>query len=67
MDTAAEFRTHAAEFLVQAEREPEREAHLISMAESWLRLAINAEHIQVLTDHARPTIIQHPNLNVMIK
>ena len=27
MDTAAEFRTHAAEFLVQAEREPEREAH----------------------------------------
>ena len=32
MDTAAEFRTHAAEFLVQAEREPEREAHLISIA-----------------------------------
>jgi hypothetical protein len=54
MDTGAECRIHAAEFLVQAMREPEREAHLIGMAESWLRLAINAEHIQALTDHARP-------------
>jgi hypothetical protein len=53
MDTEAECRNHAAEFLVQAMREPEREAHLIGMAESWLRLAINAEHIQALTDHAR--------------
>ena len=35
-------------------REPEREAHLISMAESWLRIAINAEQIQALTDRARP-------------
>ena len=57
MDTGAECRIHAAEFLVQAKREPEREAHLIGMAESWLRLATNAEHIQALTDHARPIII----------
>jgi hypothetical protein len=42
MDTGAECRIHAAEFLVQAKREPEREAPLISMAESWLRLAIKA-------------------------
>jgi len=54
MDTGAECRIHAAEFLAQAKREPEREAHLISMAESWHRLAINAEQIQALTDHARP-------------
>ena len=49
MDSGAEFRIYAAEFLVQAKREPEREAHLISMAESWLRLAIKAEQIQALT------------------
>ena len=29
MDTGAECRIHAAEFLVQAKREPERGAHLI--------------------------------------
>ena len=57
MDTGTECRIHAAEFLIQAKREPEREAHLIGMAESWLRLAISAEKIQVLTDHARPIII----------
>ena len=57
MDTGAECRIHAAEFLIQAKCEPEREAHLIGMAESWLRLAINAEKIQVLTDHGRPVII----------
>ena len=56
MDTGAQCRIHAAEFLVQAMREPEREAHLIGMAESWLRLAINAEQIQALRDHARPII-----------
>ena len=33
MDTGADCRRHAAEFLVYAEREPEREAHFISMAE----------------------------------
>jgi hypothetical protein len=48
MDTGAECRIHAAEFLAHAKREPEREAHLISMAKSWLRLAINAEQIQAL-------------------
>jgi hypothetical protein len=30
---------------------PEREAHLISMAESWLRLAVQADQIQALMDH----------------
>ena len=49
MDTGAECRIQAAECLVKARREPEREAHLISMAESWLRLAIKAEQIQALT------------------
>jgi hypothetical protein len=39
--------------LEQAKREPEREAHLISMAESWLRLAIKAEQIQALTANRR--------------
>ena len=64
MDTGAECRIRAAEFLVQAKREPEREAHLISMAKSWLRLAINAEQIQALTDHVRPIIARNPNLDV---
>ncbi len=64
MDTGAECRIHAAEFLVQAKREPEREAHLISMAESWLRIAINAELIQALTDRARPIILRNQNLDV---
>jgi len=64
MDTGAECRIHAAEFLVQAKREPEREAHLISMAESWLRTAINAEQIQALTDRARPIILRNQNLDV---
>jgi len=49
MDTGAEYRVYAAEFLEQAKREHEREAHSISMAESWLRLAIKAEQIQALT------------------
>ncbi len=64
MNTGAECRTRAAEFLVLAKREPQREAHLIGMAESWLRLAINAEQIQTLTDHARPIILRNPNLDV---
>jgi hypothetical protein len=61
MDTGADCRIHAAEFLVQAKREPEREAHLISMAESWLRLAVQADQIQVLMDHARPVIPRNPH------
>jgi len=64
MDTGAECRIHAAEFLVQAKREPAREAHLISMAESWLRIAINAEQIQALTDRAMPIILRNQNLDV---
>ena len=64
MDTGAECRIHAAEFLVQAKREPEREAHLISMSESWFRLANQAERIQALIDQARPVIPRNPNLVV---
>jgi hypothetical protein len=64
MDTGAECRIHAVEFLVQAKREPEREAHLIRMSESWFRLANQAEQIQALTDHARPIIPRNPNLDV---
>jgi hypothetical protein len=64
MDTGAECRIHAAEFLVQAKREPEREAHLINMAESWFRLAIKAEQIQALTNRARPISPRNPNLDV---
>ena len=52
MDTGTDCRIRAAEFLVQAKCEPEREAHLITMAESWLRLAVQAEQIQALTDQA---------------
>ena len=66
MDTGAECRIHAAEFLVQAKREPEREAHLISMSESWFRLANQAERIQALIDHARPVIPRNPNLDVSL-
>jgi hypothetical protein len=60
MDTGADCRRHAAEFHVYAE--PERE--VISMAESWLRLANQAERIQALTDHARPIVPRNPNLDV---
>ena len=63
MDTGVDCRIRAAEFLVQAKREPEREAHLISIAESWLRLAVQADQIQALMDHSRPVIPRNPNLD----
>jgi len=63
MDTGAGCRTRAAEFLAHAKREPEREAHLIGMADSWLRLAVQAERIEAMLDHARPVIPQDPNLD----
>ena len=63
MDTGLDCRIRAAESLVQAKREPEREAHLISMAESWLRLAVQADQIQALIDHSRPVIPRNPNLD----
>jgi hypothetical protein len=63
MDTGVDCRMRAAESLVQAKREPEREAHLISMAESWLRLAVQADQIQALMDHSRPVIPRNPNLD----
>jgi hypothetical protein len=63
MDTGVDCRIRAAESLVQAKREPERKAHLISMAESWLRLTIQADQIQALMDHSRPVIPQNPNLD----
>ena len=63
MDTGVDCRIRAAESLVQAKREPEREAHLISMAESWLRLAVQADQIQALMDHSRTVISRNPNLD----
>jgi hypothetical protein len=63
MDTGVDCRIRATESLVQAKREPEREAHLISMAESWLRLAVQADQIQALMDHSRPVIPRNPNLD----
>ena len=63
MDTGVDCRIRAAGFLVQAKREPEREAHLIGMAESWLRLAVQADHIQSLMDHSRPVNPRNPNLD----
>jgi hypothetical protein len=63
MDTGVDCRIRAAESLVQAKREPEREAHLISVAESWLRLAVQADQIQALKDHSRPVIPRNPNLD----
>ena len=63
MDTGVDCRIRAAESLVQAKREPEREAHLISMAESRLRLAVQADQIQALMDHSRPVIPRNPNLD----
>ena len=63
MDIGVDCRMRAAESLVQAKREPEREAHLISMAESWLRLAVQADQIQALMDHSRPVIPRNPNLD----
>jgi hypothetical protein len=50
MDTGVDGRIRVADFLVQAKRDPEREAHLISMAESWLRLAVQADQMQALMD-----------------
>ena len=64
MDTGAVCRIHAAEFLAHAKREPEREAHLIGMAESWLRLAVQAERIEAMTNRATPVIPQNPNLDI---
>ena len=63
MDTGVDCRIRAAEFLVQAKREPEREAHLISMAVSWLRLAVQSDQIHALMDHSRPVIPRNPNLD----
>jgi hypothetical protein len=63
MDTGVDCRIRAAESLVQAKREPEREAHLITVAESWLRLAVQADQIQALMDHSRPVIPRNPNLD----
>ena len=54
---------YAAEFLAHAKREPERAAHLIGMADSWLRLAVQAERIEAMLDHARPVIPRCPNLD----
>jgi hypothetical protein len=65
MDTGADCRRYAAEFLIYAEREPECEAHFISMAETWLRLANQAERIQALTDHARPIIPRNPTWGIV--
>jgi hypothetical protein len=55
---------HAAEFFAHARREPEREAHLIGMADAWLRLAVQAERIEAMTDRAGPVIPRNPNLDV---
>jgi hypothetical protein len=63
MDTGVDCRIRPAESLVQAKREPEREAHLISMAESWLRLAVQADQVQALMNHSRPVIPRNPNLD----
>ena len=63
-ETGADCRLHAAEFFAYAEREPERQAHLISMAESWLRLAVQAERVEAMMDHAGPVIPRNPNLDV---
>lgn len=64
MNTAADCRIHAAEFLAHAKCEPERKVHLIDMAEAWLRLAVQAERIQAMMDHARPIIPRNPNLDI---
>ncbi len=50
MDAGADCRKRAAEFLVQAKREPERKVHLTGMSESWLRLAAQADQIDCLID-----------------
>jgi len=63
MDTGAGCRIRAAEFLAHAKREPEREAHLIGMADFWLRLAVQAERIEAMSDHARPVIPRGPSLD----
>jgi hypothetical protein len=52
MDTGVDCRIRAAESLVQAKREPEREAHLISMAESPAGLS-PAEHACLTWTHNR--------------
>jgi hypothetical protein len=63
MDTGAGCRIRAAEFFADAKREPEREAHLIGMADFWLRLAVQAERIEAMSDHARPVVPRDPNLD----
>jgi hypothetical protein len=64
MDTAADCRIRATECLAYAKHEPEREVHLIGMAESWLRLAVQAERIEAMMDHARPVIPRNPNWDI---
>jgi hypothetical protein len=61
MDTGADCRMHAAQFLVQPSVRLNAR-HLINMAESWFRLTIKAEQIQALTDRARPIIPRNPNM-----
>jgi len=53
MDTGADCRKHAVEFLLQAKREPQRELHLISMSEFWRRLAVQADQIEALSIKGR--------------
>jgi hypothetical protein len=47
----------------KGKRGPEREAHLISMVESWLHLAVQADRIQAVMDHSRPIIPRNLNLD----
>jgi hypothetical protein len=63
MDTGAECQIQVAEFLAQAKREPEREAHLINgriLASPCDQRSADTS----LTDHARPIIPRTPNLDV---
>jgi hypothetical protein len=53
IDTADDCRTLAAEFMEQANRDPERKGHLLEMAARWLDIADRADQIEFLMDGAR--------------
>ena len=56
--TGDDCRQHAAYYVEQARRDPERKRHLLGMAKSWIRLAARADRIQALSHQERSLVSQ---------
>ena len=61
IDTGDDCRNQAAEFVAQAKRNPEHERHFVTMAQSWLRLAVRADLILALKDRAGSVMRRNKN------